>query len=563
MSHQLLPQAPMFRAIPRFVPITLLVFAGCAGGENTDAGSETGGTMVVVQPEPRSVFPPIVSGTEGAVIIGAIFDRLAEIGPGMETSGDKTFSPRLATRWEWAPDSLSIAFALDPRARWHDGVPLRANDVRFSFAIYTADTLQSEKKSLLANIDSISVRDSLTPVFWFKRRLPSQFFEATYHMYILPAHLLDSIPVGALPSSSFAQAPVGTGRFRFENWERGASFEVIADTGNARGRAKLDRVIWTFTGDFGVATVKLFRGDADFYEGIRPDNFEEVAASPNFRLEPYAALKYEFLSYNLRKRGDSTEAHPLFGDVNVRRALAMAVDRVSLARNVFDTLGNVALSAAPRAMIPDTAALRQIPFDPANARKLLDSLGWVVNPKDGIRERNGVRFSFGIMAAPATQSRPRYADLLQQQFRAVGIEAQAMRLEGNSLRERVLKRDYDTFLTGWQMNPGRLGMAQTWRSDGEQNFGKYRSAVFDQLLDSAMTSLRNDLNVQRWTAVFQRLIDDSPGLWLVESKTPVAIHRRIRTGPLRPDGWQAGIADFTIDPNQRIDRDGIGLRSAR
>jgi peptide/nickel transport system substrate-binding protein len=556
----------MIRALSRFVPIALLLLAGCeACGRDAPPpqGGETGGTMVVVQPEPRSVFPPIVSGTEGAVIIGAIFDRLAEIGPDMETGGDKTFSPRLATRWEWGADSLSIAFTLDPQARWHDGAPLRANDVRFSFSVYTADTLHSEKKSLLANIDSVSVRDSLTPVFWFKRRLPHQFFDATYHMYILPAHLLDSIPFSAMPASSFAKAPVGTGRFRFEQWEPGARFEVIADTANSRGRAKLDRVIWTFAPDFGAMTVKLFRGEADFYEGIRPDNFAEVVASPNFRLEPYAALKYEFLSYNLRKRGDTASAHPLFADVHVRRALVMAVDRASLARNVFDTLGNVALTAAPRVMIPDTAALQQIPFDPANAQRLLDSLGWVVNTKDGIRERNGVRFSFEIMASPATQSRPRYAELLQQQFRAVGIDAQPVRLEGNAVRDRVMKRDYDTWLTGWQMNPGRLGMAQTWRSNGEQNYGRYRSPEFDRLLDSAMTSLRLDLYEQRWTAVFQKLIDDQPGMWLVESKTPVAIHKRIRTGPLRPDGWQAGIADFTVDPKQRLDRDRIGLRSAR
>jgi peptide/nickel transport system substrate-binding protein len=554
----------MIRAISRFVPIALLLLASCSDCNGPGSGEDTGGTMVVVQPEPKSVFPPVVSGTEGWVIVGAIFDRLAEIGPGMETAGDKTFVPRLATRWEWAADSLSIAFALDPRARWHDGAPLRANDVRFSYSVYTADTLGSEKRSLLLdNIDSVSVRDSLTPVFWFKRRLPHQFFDATYHMFILPAHLLDSIQPAAMAASSFAQAPVGTGRFRFANWERGATFEVIADTGNSRGRAKLDRVIWTFSADFGASTVKLFRGDVDFYEGIRPDNFEQVVASTNLRLEPYAALKYEYLGYNLRKPGDSTSAHPLFGDVNVRRALVMAADRVSMARNVFDTLGQVALTAAPRVMIPDTTALRQIPFDPAAAQKLLDSLGWVVNPKDGIRERNGVRFSFEILAAPGTPSRPRYAELLQQQFRAVGIEAKAIRLEGNALRDRILARNYDSFLSGWQMNPGRLGMPQTWRSTGEQNYGRYRSAEFDQLLDSARTSLRLDLNTQRWTAVFQRLIDDQPAMWLVESKTPVAIHKRIRTGPLRPDGWQAGIADFSIPPKERIDRDRIGLGSGR
>jgi peptide/nickel transport system substrate-binding protein len=520
--------------------------------------------MVVVQPaEPSTLFPPRVNGTEGFVIIGAIFDRLAEIGPDLETTSDTGFTGRLATGWEWAGDSLSIAFSLDPKARWHDGAPVRANDVRFSFATYTDDAVASQGKSLLGNIDSVSVRDSLTAVFWFKRRLPHQFFDATYHMYILPSHLLDTIAPAALVSSPFARSPVGTGRFRFVSWEPGQRLEILADTGNPRGRARLDRVIWTFASDFGAATVKLFAGEADFYEQIRPNNLPQVAANPQLRLEPYPALKYEFLSFNLRQRGDSAAPHPLFGDVQVRRALAMAVDRTSLTRNVYDTLGLVALSAAPRILIPDTTALRQIPFDPAAARALLDSLGWVPNAKDGIRERNGVRFSFEIMAQQSSQSRQQFAGLLEQQFRAVGVEARPRTLEGRAMGALVERQDFDTYVTAWQMNPGRLGMAQTWRSDGVQNYGRYNSPEFDNMLDSAMTSLRGGMRTARWTAVFQRLIDDQPGLWLAEAKTPVAIHQRIRTTPFRADGWQAGLPDWYVDPAQRIDRDRIGLRSAR
>jgi ABC-type transport system substrate-binding protein len=129
--------------------------------------------------------------------------------------------------------------------------------------------------------------------------------------------------------------------------------------------------------------------------------------------------------------------------------------------------------------------------------------------------------------------------------------------------EQIMKQDFDAFVYAWQMTPGRLGMAQTWRSDGEQNFGKYSSPEFDVLLDSAMTSLRSASRTQRWTSVFQRLIDDQPALWLAESRTPVAIHRRIRNTTLRADGWESGLADWSIDPSQRIDRDRIGLRSAR
>ncbi|MES2522916.1 MAG: peptide ABC transporter substrate-binding protein [Gemmatimonadota bacterium] len=561
----------MLRAISRLAPIALLLLSSCTdkgAPDNSGAGGSTGGdfggTLVEVQPaEPSTLFPPKVSSNDGSVIIGALFDKLADIGPALQTTSDSGFTGALAKKWSWADDSLSIAFELDSAMRWHDGAPVRAKDVQFTFATYTAPEVESTFASLLGNIDSVSVRDSLTPVFWFKRRLPHQFFDATYHMYILPSHLLDSIAPAALKTSAFARAPIGTGRFRFASWTPKQRIEIVADTANARGRAKLDRVYYTFTSDYGAATVQLFAGEADFYEGIRPVNIPQVQGNSSLRLEPMPTLRYEYMAYNLRQKGDTSRPHPLFGDVNVRRALAMAVDRASLARNVHDTLGAVALSAGPRTLIPDTAALKQIPYDPAAARKLLDSLGWVAGAKDGIRERNGVRFSFELMAPASSQSRTRFTELLQQQLLAIGVEVRPLVLEGPAMGGRVQPGDFDAFVNAWNMTPGRLGMAQTWRSRGVQNYGKYSSPEFDRMLDSAMTSMRTDLYTQRWTAVFQRLIDDQPGLWLAEASTPAAIHRRIRNSPLSADGWQRGLADWSIDPAQRLDRDKIGLRSAR
>lgn len=551
----------MIRTHLRTLAVMLCMLSACAPKD--EGTGDIGGTMVVVQPqEPKSLFPVTSTGTDAGVIIGSVFDRLVELGQKLETNNDAEFVPRLATSWQWSNDSLSIAFRLDSAARWHDGVPLRANDVRFTFGLYSSDTLDSGNRSLLDNIDSVTARDSLTAVFWFKRRLPHQLFDATYPMFILPSHLLDTVPQATM-ATTFGNKPVGTGRFRFVRWDKGARVEIMADTGNSRSRAKLDRVIVSFVPDGGAATVKLFAGDADLYEAMSVSNLAQVAASKQLRTEPYPSLRYDFMSYNLHMRGDSMMPHPLFADVRVRRALAMAVDRVSLARNVWDSLGSVALTAAPRVFIPDTNALRQIPFDPAGARALLDSLGWIVSPADGVRARGGVRFSFEVMAQQSSPTRQAYVVILQQQLKAIGVEIRPLTLEGNVMGGRAMKGDYDAFMTGWLMNPGRLGMAQTWRSNGDQNYGKYRNLDFDRMLDSAMTSLNTRASNQRWTAVMQQLIDDQPGMWLAEGKTPITLHRRIRIAPLRPDGWQATLADWTIDPAQRIDRDRIGLRSDR
>ena len=530
------------------------------GGERTGSAGDTGGTLIVTVPaEPSTLFPPLLSGTQGAAIVGVIFDRLAEIGNDLETYGDHGFQPRLATSWAWSTDSLSIAFSLDSLARWHDGQPVTAEDVRYTFRVYTSDSLVVELQSLLGNIDSVSVRDPRTAVFWFKRRMPRQFYDATYHMYVLPSHLLDTIAMAKLESAPFGRNPVGTGRFRFARGEPGQRIEIIADTTNSRGRAKLDRVIWSIAPDFGSSTVKLFAGEADFLEQLRPENLAQVARTPSLRLIDNRALSYGFLGFNLRDSKNPSRPNAMFGDLRVRRALHMAVDRERLVRNVFDSLGMVALAPAPRALIPDTSAFTQLPYDVATAKALLDSAGWRDSDNDGVRDRNGVPLAFDILIPSSSTSRQRYAVLLQEQYRAIGVKATPQVLENNAWSEAVDRHAFDAYLGAWQPSPGLVGLMQTWASRGSSNAGRYDSPAFDALLDSALTTFDPTTSRRYWARAFQQIDDDVPAVWLYEQRSPVAIHRRFITTSLRADGWFVGLADWRVDPAQRIDRDRIGL----
>jgi len=544
--------------------VLCFTFAACAGTERTaDAGAtdETGGTLIVTVPaEPSTLFPPLLSGTQGAPIVGVIFDRLAEIGDGLETYGDRGFQPRLASSWSWANDSLSIAFALDSLSRWHDGEPVTAEDVRYTFTVYTSDSLVNDTKPLLGNIDSVSVRDPHTAVFWFKRRMPRQFYDATYHMYVLPSHLLDTIPMTKLERASFGRNPVGTGRFRFMRWEPGQRIEIIADTANSRGRALLDRVIWSIAPDFGSSTIKLFAGEADFLEQLRPENLAQVGRTPSLRLIDNRALSYGFLGFNLRDQKSPSRPNAIFGDARVRRALHMAVDRERLVRNVFDSLGMVALAPAPRALIPDTSAFTQLPYDVATARALLDSAGWRDSDGDNVRDRDGVPLAFDILIPSSSTSRQRYAVLLQEQYRAIGVKATPTVLENNAWNEAVYERHaFDAYLGAFQPSPGLVGLLQTWASRGSSNAGRYESPAFDALLDSALTTFDPTTSRRYWARAFQQIDNDVPAVWLYEQRSPVAIHRRFITTPLRADGWFVGLADWRVDPAQRIDRDRIGL----
>lgn len=539
----------------------------CGGTADTASGPATGGTLVIVQPvEPQTLFPPRAEGTEEIEVINAVFDRLAEIGPNLDAVGDSGFVPRLASKWTWASDSMSLAFTLDPKSKWHDGAPVRAEDVRYSFHVYTSDAVGSANKSLLGNIDSVSTPDSLTAVFWFKRRTPQQFLDATYNLFVLPSHILSKLPDSSLANSPFARTPVGTGRFRFARWDAGAALEITADTANVRGRAKLDRVIWTFVSDNGAAAVKLFAGEADLFTKIRSENIEQMASAPQLRLETNLPLVYGFLGFNLQSRRaprGSNSPHPVLGDVRVRRAFAMAMDRAKMVRSALDTLGMVSLAPAPRALIPDTAALKQIPFDVAGAKALLDSAGWKDTNSDGVRDMNGKKLGFEILIPSSSVTRKNMGVLVQAALKEIGAEVTLQVVERANIGARIEAFDFDAYMGGYQANPGLQGLRQTWVSTGEYNVQGYRSATFDAEVDSALTGFDLRKSKTHFTRAFQTAIDEVPSVWLYEERQPIAVHRRFRIAPLRADGWSAYLADWSVDPSMRIDRDKVGLGGAR
>src|SRR3954467_3976094 len=354
-----------------------LLLCACTGTESSGKGS--GGTLVIsTGGDPDNVIPALVQSIQGAQVIDMVYDRLADIGDSLNTLGDKGFTPRLADRWTWAKDSLSIAFHINPNAKWHDGVPVRSTDVRFTVASTKDSTLGSPTAPVIASVGSVSTPDSATAVFWFHSRSPQQFYDAVYQLPIMPEHVWKNVPPASWRASEAARHPIGSGKYRFVRWIPHAAVELAADTSNYRGAPKLSRVIWTISPDFPAAVTRFLSGEADFFEQLRPDNLVEVAKHPELRTKQYHALAYQFAQMNLRDPANHDRPHPIFGNRELRRALTMAVDRVALVRSVFDTLALPALGPTVRAYASTDPNLPQIPFDTARARQVLDSLGWRV-----------------------------------------------------------------------------------------------------------------------------------------------------------------------------------------
>ena len=546
------------------VALALIVLsAACTTDERknaTDPASHGGTLVITASGDPEILLPPLASTVPSKIIGDMVYDRLAMVGDSMNVVGDVGFKPQLARRWTWSPDSLSIAFSLDSGSRWHDDKPVRADDVRFTYELYANPANGSPYAASIASIDSVTARDSLTAVFWFTKRSPMQFYDAVNTMSILPRHLVGDATGPALRSAAIARAPVGSGRFRFVKWNAGASIEVAADTANYRGRPGLDRVIMTIAPDFNTAFARLVGGEADFIEQVPPPNLEQIAADSTLRLLLNRGLDYNFVQFNLRHPKNRSRPHPLFGDRELRRALTHAVDRVRNVRNAYDSLADVALGPTVRAYPTTNASLKSLPYSPDAARRILDSLGWKDSNGDGVRERNGVELEFSLAVPSSSRARNAVAVLMQDQLRQVGAKMNLEPLDFTAFIDRETRRDFDAVFGGWRVEPSPGGIRQTWTSAGSRagsgtNYGSYENPRFDALVDSALASESLADRTRLFTRAYEIIIDDAPAIWMAEPRTVMAIHRRIETRGIRPDSWWANVADWTIPPGSRLERD--------
>jgi len=528
----------------------------CSGSESTPGGRSGGTLAISIGGDPDVLIPSLVSTVQAAQMADLIYDRLAEIGDSINIVNDGGFTPRLADRWTWSPDSLSIAFHINPRAKWHDGVPVRSSDVRFTLETARDSTLGSPVAALISNIDSVSTPDSATAIFWFHKRTPQEFYDATYQMPIMPEHVWKGIAPAAWRASDVAKHPIGSGRFRFVRWTPRTAVEVAADTANYRGAPKLDRVVWSIAPDFNTALTRFLSGETDFFEVLRPENLSEVAKHPDLKASTYRGLAYLFAQFNLRDPTNHAKPHPIFGNRELRRALTMATDRAAIVRSVYDTLALPALGPTVRAYQTTDPNLAQIPFDLPRARQLLDSLGWRVTGSDGMRSRDRRPLRFTLSVPSTSKVRVRLAVLIQEQLRQAGAQVDVEQLDFPVLVEKERKRAFDAAIGQWNTQPSPGSVRGSWGTAGSRslsgnNYGSYENPVFDAYVDSALASFNPATARSYFTRAYDTIIQDAPAIWLAEPRPTVGYNARVHPASMRSDAWWAHIPDWWVSAGRK------------
>lgn len=458
--------------------MTALCATAAACGPDDPTGA--GGTVVVGLRSDFGGFNPVTSSASYDIELMnyALFTPLIQYDENLEPR------PYLAESWEVQEDT-AIVFQLRQDVRWHDGEPVTAHDVEFTFNLAKNPEAASLLGSaFLGDVESARVVDDYTIVFRFTR--PHAQALDDFWWAPAPRHLLQDIAPAELRDAPFNRQPVGSGPFRFGTWRANEQLTIVRnpDFPDALGGpAAAERVVFRVIPEASTMLTELLTGRIHVNMPILPDQVAQIRDHPEMDLFSYPGRTVYYLGWN--------NARPPFDDARVRRGLAHAINRQEIVDALLYGEGQIASSTIPpwNRLYPDD--VEPYPYDPDRAAALLDEAGWTDRDGDGFREdERGRRLSFTLLSSDDALRRA-VVEVVQSQMRRVGADVQLRVMEFQTMLQQHRGRDFDAVFTNWILDNFQVAsapMSLFHSSQAEIPQSANRSSVRDPRLDALIES---------------------------------------------------------------------------
>jgi peptide/nickel transport system substrate-binding protein len=273
-----------------------------------------------------------------------------------------------------------------------------------------------------SEIESVATPDDTTVVVTYRRPYAPY---REHFLWILPQHVFGGNP--AIDKHAFNRAPMGTGPFVFKSWESGTA--IIVDR-NPRyrdsGKPRLDSLIFKMIPSREVAIQSFKVGETDVIWNLAEPNIPEIEGITDAAIDPKPSSRVERLVLNTscssgEGQGQPDCPHRVLGDIRVRQAIELAIDKKSLVDRLLYGKASVATSVIPLGWF--APSLQPSEYNTLRARQLLDDAGWR-SGADNIRTRDGVRARIEFVTTSGDQLREQTQQVIQEQLRDVGIEVE-------------------------------------------------------------------------------------------------------------------------------------------
>jgi len=464
---------------------------------------------MIIESSPTNLDPRVGLDAQSERIDSLIFDDL------LDRDEHLNVKPALAQTWE-IPNPQTYIFHLRAGVRFHDGRPLTARDVKWTFDSLLAGKIRSTKAAVYRLVESIDTPDDYTVVFHLKEPFATLLWN-------LSDGAIGIVPYGS--GDEITRQPMGSGPFRFVSAEQDKEV-VLARNDNYWGeKARVARVRLAVVPDPTTRALELRKGSADIASNaLTFDTVLTLQREPALQVERAPGTILSYMAFNLRD--------PILKDARVRQAIAYAIDR----RPLIQYLGRGFVRPADSVLPPESWAYNDdVPhydYNPARARQLLDTAGY-----PAVR---GLRFHL-TMKTSTEESTRLLAAVLQQQLREVGIALDIRTFEFATFFSDVTHGEFQFYSLRWiggNEDPDIFEYvfhsAKFPPNGANRSF--YSNPRVDALVDRARSELDQNTRRQLYAELQRVLADDLPyiNLWYYDN---VLVHtKRVQNLTLNPSG---------------------------
>jgi peptide/nickel transport system substrate-binding protein len=492
-----------------------LFLSACGGSGGSTSGTpsgtpKTGGTLKVAQETEINTLDP---NTSGLLVEREIYYNLYDSLLGID--GKLNFVPGLATSWKYTDDK-TLVLTLRKDVKFQDGTDFNADAVKFNLERYMTSTdPAAARKSDLASVQSVEVQDPSTVTLHLKR--PDATLLAA--MVDRAGMMLSPTAVKQL-GAKVAQTPVGAGSgpFEFVEWKRDDHLTLKRNASYWRKDKAghqlpyLDEVVYRPITDLNAILASLKTGDVDMARAVAGKDVAAVKSDPNLVYRDTTGLGYGGFVLN--------HSVPPFNDVAKAKAVATAVDRSQILKNVLFGVGVVSYG-------PITSA--SWAYD--SNEKIYDK----ADPAKAKTTATG--FSFTLKTAN-TQDAIQTGQLIQSQLAKAGITVNLLPEEfGKLTLETRVQHQFEASLQGWS---GRIdpdgNMYAFWHTGGSFNDGLYSNPQVDQLLEQGRATTDQSKRKQIYQEAQKVIVGDAAYVFTTNAAVPQISSKKVQNFTLIPDG---------------------------
>jgi ABC-type transport system substrate-binding protein len=509
----------------------LLMSLILASAQGPAFGADEKGTFYHgLEDDPTTLNPITRSDAYSSAIVGMVVESLAA-----KDENTYEWMPLLAEKWEEAKDGKSYTIHLRDGVKFSDGTPVTVEDVKYSFDVFFEGRFQApHQKVYLENISEAKILGPKTVQFLVKQPYYLNK-DVVLSLSIIPKAVYGT---GDPKDPKFNKLVIGAGPYILEEWEKGQKITLkknpaywadLAKIPYFTKRNRFAKHVYRIVADPNVAFERLKRGDIDFL-GLQPEQFVKKTTGPEWGKKVFAVkatnnapqnYSYGFVGWN--------QKNPLFKEKETRHALAMLINRdlmiekfrFNMSEKAKGPLGNRSPSTSPK--------VKPIEFDPKKALATLQKVGWKLDAEKGlIRTIDGQETKFEFTLLSANPDFEKYATVMKEDMKAVGITMNYKFLEWNSFIKLVDERKFDAINMAWQVNDLESDQKQIFHSSEipspGHNFIAYANPVLDKLIEESRITLDAKKRRQIFHKISETIADDQPYAFLFNPKFSLYAH---------------------------------------